>query len=772
MVQIYRMKFPGKEWSINMKAIILAGGKGVRLYPISLGLPKPLVPIFDRPVMEHILNHLRKHGITEVCAAIQYMPDMITEYFEHNPPEGITLSFSTEDEPLGTAGCVKKCAEFIGQDDFIVISGDAVCDINLTEAAEFHRAVEADATILLHRSDEPLEYGLVMTSEDGRIERFIEKPSWRQVFCDTVNTGIYLFRAGILDSIPAEGMQDFGKDIFPALLDRGAKLYGYQTGGYWCDIGSPRAYMQCHFDLLSSRYGITPGVGNGGIYTGSPVPRDTVIRPPVYIGEGVVVESGCELGPNAVIGKSSRIGAGGVVRDSVINGATIGKGSVITGAVFCRGASTGRNCVVGEGCILGEGASVEDDSTVAPGVVIYPGCKTESGSTITRHVYSERTAKKTIFSENGRIMGKVCDLSPEFCVRLGAAIGRLGSTAIGYAGGNKVENIASVIGCGVRSAGANVFRHNARFAAEAAFAARYSSADTAVFVEELDGEVNLLVCMPNGARLPSAKERKVISELQSGTAISDVSCGEERQLWDICRAYEQELTKKAPSPMTVWVDSTDSAGTTLKNILRQSGYPFSRQSNGSLRLHLSPDGRVLTASDKDRKWYTVSRLGAMLTDIYLQKQSGTVCLPFGASRIAETIAEMRGITILRVPEDNPRVPVWFFDGIAAAVMLCNHLAESGLSLSALDENLPQIGRYSTEIRISGSRAAVMRKVSAMAPEAFGGDGLCFDYSWGGVRVRPCASRRAIQVLCESFSTEAAKDICGEIRKIIEKADKS
>ena len=224
-----------------MKAVIMAGGEGTRLRPITLGLPKPMVPLLGRPVMEHIIGLLKRHGFTDICVTLQYMPQVVTEWFGDGAELGVKLTYFVEKEPLGTAGSVKNCMAHLGGEDFLVISGDAVCDLDLSAALGFHRTSRAAATLILHRHSAPLEYGLVLTRDDGRIQRFIEKPGWGQVFTDTVNTGIYLLTRRAMDLVPEDQPYDFGKDLFPLLLSRGAPLYGHVADGYWCDMGDCEA---------------------------------------------------------------------------------------------------------------------------------------------------------------------------------------------------------------------------------------------------------------------------------------------------------------------------------------------------------------------------------------------------------------------------------------------------------------------------------------------------------------------------------------------------
>lgn len=236
-----------------MKAIIMAGGEGRRLRPVTGDSPKPLVPFLGRPMMEHIILLLKKHGFTEICATLRYRGEDIRACFGDGSRLGVKLCYREETEALGTAGSVKNCADFIGGDDFLVISGDAACDFDLGQLARRHKEGQAAASLALYRCPEPLSYGLAVTDSRSMIRAFIEKPSWERVVTDLVNTGIYVLSPKLLSFIPDGRPFDFGKELFPLLLERGEKILGVELEGYWCDVGSPLSYYRCCADALEGR---------------------------------------------------------------------------------------------------------------------------------------------------------------------------------------------------------------------------------------------------------------------------------------------------------------------------------------------------------------------------------------------------------------------------------------------------------------------------------------------------------------------------------------
>ena len=236
-----------------MKAVIMAGGEGKRLKCVTGELPKPMVPLLGRPMMEHILLLLKKHGITDICAAVKYRHEDITSYFGDGSRFGVNLQYRVEDKALGTAGGVKNCADFYGDEDFLVISGDAACDFDLSSLIRSHRQDHSPVTMALYKHPEPLRYGLTVTDSDGHVRAFIEKPEWPRVVTDLVNTGIYVISPRVMAMVPEGRPYDFAKDLFPRLLREGQRISGLAMEGYWCDVGTPLSYYQCCVDALEGR---------------------------------------------------------------------------------------------------------------------------------------------------------------------------------------------------------------------------------------------------------------------------------------------------------------------------------------------------------------------------------------------------------------------------------------------------------------------------------------------------------------------------------------
>src|ERR671933_505485 len=342
-----------------MKAVVMAGGEGTRLRPLTSNQPKPMVSIVGKPCMEHILELLRTHGFEEVVVTVAFLPQAIRSYFGDGDSLGLTIEYSVEESPLGTAGSVRLASDRL-DDTFLVISGDALCDIDLTRLVEFHREKGADVTIALKSVDNPLEFGIVVTDDEGRVERFLEKPSWGQVFSDTINTGIYVLEPEVLRHVPTDRPYDFSKELFPLLLEMGRPLYGYVFDEYWQDIGNLDQFRQANFDALDERVRLNiPGIRlRGNIWLGEGVDVDDLasIDGPAFLGNYCRIAPDASVGAYSVLSSSVTLLERAHTERAVIDPSThIGRSASIEGAIL------GRNCDVRAHVHVQEGVAIGDD---------------------------------------------------------------------------------------------------------------------------------------------------------------------------------------------------------------------------------------------------------------------------------------------------------------------------------------------------------------------------------------------------------------------------
>jgi len=410
-----------------VKAVVMAGGEGTRLRPLTSIQPKPMVPIVGKPCMEHILELLRAHGFEEIVVTVAFLPQAIRSYFGDGSGLGLGLEYSVEPSPLGTAGSVRHAASRL-DDTFLVISGDALSDIDLGKVVEFHREQGAACTIGLKAVENPLEFGIVVTREDGRVERFLEKPTWGQVFSDTVNTGIYVLEPEVLDHIPRDRAFDFSKDLFPLLLELGHPIYGCVCDGYWQDIGNLDQYRQANFDALDETVRLEVGGLKlpGEIWLGDGVEIDDIegVEGPAFIGNYCTISPDATVGPYTVLGPGSTLRERSRVSHSIIDASTyIGRSAVVEGAVIGRSCDIRAHARVHEDVAIGDHVTLGDQSVIHAGVRIYPDKEVDYGAQIYESLIWEARGTARLFGKNG-VVGLVnVNLTPEVALRFGAALG-------------------------------------------------------------------------------------------------------------------------------------------------------------------------------------------------------------------------------------------------------------------------------------------------------------------------------------------------------------
>jgi mannose-1-phosphate guanylyltransferase/phosphomannomutase len=410
-----------------VKAVVMAGGEGTRLRPLTSNQPKPMVPIVGKPCMEHILELLRAHGFEDVIVTVAFLPQAIRSYFGDGTSLGLNIQYSVEESPLGTAGSVRLASDAL-DDTFLVISGDALCDIDLAQIVDFHREKGAAVTIGLKSVENPLEFGIVVTDEDGKVERFLEKPSWGQVFSDTINTGIYVLEPEVLKHVPTDRPYDFSKELFPLLLEMGRPIYGYVCDGYWQDIGNLDQYRQANFDALDERVQLNiPGLKiRGDVWIGEWVEIDDVegVEGPAFIGNYARVSPEASVGPYTILGSATTLRERGRISRSVLDGSCyIGRSAVVEGAIIGRNCDIRAHARIHEGVAIGDQVTIGDQSVIYPGVRIYPYKEVDYGAQIFESLIWESRGTTRVFAQDG-VVGLVnVDLTPEIALRFGAALG-------------------------------------------------------------------------------------------------------------------------------------------------------------------------------------------------------------------------------------------------------------------------------------------------------------------------------------------------------------
>jgi mannose-1-phosphate guanylyltransferase/phosphomannomutase len=381
----------------------------------------------NRPMAEHIVGLLRKHGFDEIVVTVAFMANTIRNYFGDGSDYGVRMVYATEATPLGTAGSVRNAKDELDE-RFLVISGDVLTDIDLTSLVRHHEASGAMATLCLKPMEDPTEFGIVITDEGGRIERFLEKPTWGQVFSDTINTGIYVLEPEVLDFVAEGKPVDFSSEVFPALLDSGEGLCGWTTNGYWEDVGTLESYLQAHRDVLDGRVAVdVPGfLVRPGVHVGEGVEIDPTARidGPAVIGDNCRIGANAHLGAHCVLGTNVRVGDNAFIQRSVIHdNSYLGAGVVARGCVIGRSGDLRDGAHLEEGVVLGDECRIGRYAVISAGVKIYPHKTVDPGATVNSSIVWESRGARTLFGRQGVTGLANVDLSPEVALRLAGAFG-------------------------------------------------------------------------------------------------------------------------------------------------------------------------------------------------------------------------------------------------------------------------------------------------------------------------------------------------------------
>lgn len=414
-----------------MKAVIMAGGFGTRIQPLTNSRPKPMLPVVNKPMMQNMIEKVRDIGITDIVILLYFKPEIIQSQFGDGKELGVSISYVLPDDDYGTAGAVKKAQQYLDE-PFFIVSGDLVTDFDFQIIADYHKEKNSKLTITLTSVENPLQFGVVITDVQGKIQKFLEKPSWGEVFSDTINTGIYILEPEILDYIPENENYDFGKQLFPRLMQEGVDLWGCNVKGHWRDVGNPESYRDAHKEILSGEVKL-PFEGkavkkpSGTIYheKGTRIPKDLTVEGVVVLGKNVKIGPEVKL-KNVVIGDDSEIDKKSEISDSVIwTNVMVGERCVLNNTVICDYNKLERKVIVKEGAIIAENCEIGKLVSFEKDVIVWPDKVIEDAAVISNNIIWGNKYKSSIF-EGGRVVGRTnVELSCEMSTKLAEAFGSL-----------------------------------------------------------------------------------------------------------------------------------------------------------------------------------------------------------------------------------------------------------------------------------------------------------------------------------------------------------
>lgn len=721
-----------------MKAVVMVGGKGTRLRPLTCIIPKPMVPLLNRPMMEHVVGLLRKHDIDDLLVTLCYLPEAIENHFGDGLQFGVSMSYYREEKPLGTAGSVKSVARHL-DGTFVVTAGDVLTDIDLSSAVDFHRRAGAMATLVLTRVSNPLEYGVVMTDKDGRITRFLEKPSWGEVFSDTVNTCIYVLEPDCLGYFERDVAFDFSKDLFPLMLANRDPLFGYVAEGYWSDIGNLDQYRQSHYDALNGRLCLEiPGMKVAdGIWVGEgcDIHPDAVLEAPVIVGADCVIGAKTTIGQFSVIDDRTTIREDVSVKRSIVwESAQIGDGAQLRGTIICNKCTVRERASLYEGSVLGAGSSLGADSVVKQAARIWPGKTIDELVTVNDSVVWAERSSRRLFGSCG-VSGLInVDLTPEFASKVASAYGadvvRSGRVCISNDPSAAARMLKRAMVAGLMSAGIHALDLGALTTAISRYATRTLDVSGGIHVR-LDRQVlgNAVIEFFDsaGINIDKGTERKIENAYYSedfGRAGVD-RLGELSYLPQLVERYLQHLLSHInvrtiqerrikvvistePGCLSLVlpamlnrlgceVIATDPEGT---DMTRAIGHQVVKE-RASLGVSVGENGDTLSLVDETGHTLTEMELYSLVTLVQLRlSKDNTIAVPVSAPNAVDEIAHRTGAKVDRTSSSirtqiekalvhlDPEAPNPIYDSIVTLARIIEYFAEAKVKLSEVVSELP------------------------------------------------------------------------------------
>ena len=682
----------------------MAGGFGTRMRPLTIKTPKPMVPVGNLPIMEHVISLLARHGITDITSLLYFSPDIIKQYFGDGSNFGVKMSYCLPDADYGTAGAVRYAINEPNE-PVLVISGDLITDFDLTSAIQWHNEKRSEASILLTRNENPLQYGIVITNPDGRISRFLEKPSWGEAFSDTINTGIYILEPSAISLIPQRTSFDFSQNLFPLILSKKLGLYGQIMEGYWKDIGNVSEYRRVHADLAAGKLNLDLKVESeteekGTLYRGQNVTigENVTLEGTVVLGDNVIIDGNASIS-NSMIGANSKIGHNARITNSVLwQDNLIGSESDLDGAIICRAARLGRKVKLNDNSIVSDDCHIGDGAMVKAGCKIWPDKTVDAGAIVSTSMVWGEKWNRELFTESKMAGLALTEVTPEMAVRLGAAFGATLGQGASVVSSRDASDISRLIRrgllSGLLSAGVNVSDLETMPIPVVRYALSRGSFSAGIYVRHSPIDYRLIEFIlfdGGGMDMPNALlkkiERNYFGEDYELASMDNIGHLDRPQ--GILVNYRQEfmddidhdLIKQAGFKVVIDHSNGSSsqifpalfsklgvAATELNAYLNPRKFATTPQEQSQAvvqvsaivkSLHadigflLNSASEKLTVVDETGKPVSSQLLLILVTDLFLQThESDTIAVPVGASIGIDEVAARYGTRVIRVPGDH------------------------------------------------------------------------------------------------------------------------
>ena len=763
-----------------MKAVIMAGGEGSRLRPLTCTIPKPMARIFGRPMIEYVFELLRCHGVDEAAVTLGYLPHVIEDAYRDGY-KNLRLRFVREDEPLGTAGGVRNAA--LGFDEpFIVISADALCDFDIGKIVEYHKASGAKITIAATEAEDPREYGLIKTDKSGRVLGFIEKPSWQQAVSSLANTGVYVIDPSCLDLIPRGRPYDFAKNLFPLMLERDMPIYCYHTADYWCDVGSIESYMKCQRDIFGGSMRMPISQSADGVYAEEGLPEgDYSLIPPVYIGSNTEIGDGAVIGPCAVVDKDCTIGANSKIRYStVLENCWLAADSSVTGALICSGAALKRGAAMFENSVAGSGSVIGEDACVRQNVLIWPGKIVGGGATVSSNVkYGSVRSNK--LGERGLDGSSGARLNALTCVRLGAAVGGTHNgrrTGVAHDGTKTGAAMHGAVIAGLLGSGAAVWDFGECFEAQLDFLVNFCGLGAGLFITGGEDR-EITVCGEGGLSITRSFERSIESALARDEfrEIGEKDMHEAADMTGVKLLYRQELIKQAPYGLDGVGVTFECENSAISSIMNDVLAKLGAEQGGDIVLRCGVSGAKLSAYSPAAGETGYDKLLAVCCLGELEN-GRDIAVAYDAPMFLDSLAAEYGRKIYRylgTPADNSdsaarrlaAKQIFVRDGLFLAVKILSLMKEKECSFDRLLDGLPEKAIVRKRVHIGFSPAELAGILGGdESGRSNNFEGIRLTRSGGKLLITPERSGGGVRILAEADSAETAAELCADIEELL------
>jgi len=763
-----------KGWNEMMKAVIMCGGAGTRLRPITEVTPKPLVKLLNTPVLEIIINRLIKAGIRDIYLSLGYKAQDIIDFCESRNFDA-DISYREEESPLGTAGGVKNCIKKT-EDTVIVLSGDNVFTVDLTKVTEYHRVSDADVTLVAKEVEDPREYGVVLKDPEGNITGFQEKPSWENARSFNVNTGIYILKGEILDMIPDGTFYDFATDLFPKILLEHKKFMCYKTEELWGDIGEFPALLELTADILSLYTGEFDVKGN--VYTEDYIDeRGNQISAPCLIGKNVTLGSSNRIGPFAIIGDNCVISDGTVISESILgDGAEVGSGSDVLSCVIDENVKIGSNCVIEKNAVLGYGCKIGNFTRILSGYKIWPGKNISSESVVSRDMFYEtpESIEADVFGISGKIFSQ---LTLSDAVKLGqaaASVKNIRRIGIGTDDSAPADIYKTVCAGAVRSCGVICYDFENVFKAQGYFYGAYCSLDSFIYISTSDNTVNFSFFGKNGMPVSASAAREINNNFRfSSFNYSEPSaCGELFRMNLLSTAYTSALHKTLSCSVNKRKVRFECENKTLSSLLSEFfGKLGVLNEPGGIQFLINSNGTDMYCIEND-KFYSSDRIKAALSELRFAEGKDVVIGEDAPDIISEKAKEY-GCRLFSLCENGVKPEIseylfienlWNFDAVFLCVKLLSVITQANITVSELMETQHDFTLRKKVFEINCPPSQVRTLIEETGAQKNEGDDPFYTVSSskGKAKIRQLGNKSRVKVVVEAADMETAKELSGEI----------